>query len=83
MFRFSTNLAEGLRLRKTITVLQYLVKSVRASYPKIFYRPQPYFSTIPRRALAPISGNISYRKELTRYERGVVIGFARGGVKAS
>ena len=44
---------------------------------------QPYFSTIPRRALAPISGNISYRKELTRYERGVVIGFARGGVKAS
>ena len=43
---------------------------------------QPYFSTMPRRALAPISGNIPRRKELTRYERGVVVGFA-GGVKAS
>ena len=38
---------------------------------------------MPRRALAPISGNIPYRKELTHYKRGVVIGFARGGVKAS
>jgi len=38
---------------------------------------------MPRRALAPISGNIPRRKELTRYERGVVVGFAGGGVKAS
>ena len=38
---------------------------------------------MPRRALAPVSGNIPCRKELTRYERGVVIGFAGGGVKAS
>jgi len=38
---------------------------------------------MPHYALAPISGNIPYRKELTYYKRGVVIGFARGGVKAS
>ena len=38
---------------------------------------------MPRRALAPISGNIPRRKELTCYERGVVVGFAGGGVKAS
>jgi hypothetical protein len=37
---------------------------------------------MPRCALAPISGNIPYRQELTRYEKGVVIGFTRG-VKAS
>jgi hypothetical protein len=41
---------------------------------------QPYFSTIPRRALAPISGNIPHRKELSRYKRGVVLGFAGAGV---
>ena len=44
---------------------------------------QPYFSTMPRSALAPISGNIPCRKELTRCKRGVVVGFAGGGVKAS
>ena len=38
---------------------------------------------MPRRALDPISGNIPRRKELTRYERGVVIGFAGAGVIAS
>ena len=38
---------------------------------------------MPRRTLAPISGNIPYRKELTRYERGVVIGFTGVGVIAS
>jgi len=43
---------------------------------------QPYFSTMPHRALAPISGNIPYKKELSRYKRGVVIGFAGAGVTA-
>ena len=38
---------------------------------------------MPRRARAPISGNIPRRKELTRYKRGVVIGFAGAGVTAS
>ena len=38
---------------------------------------------MPRRALAPISGNIPRRKELTRYKRGVVMRFARAGVTAS
>jgi hypothetical protein len=33
-----------------------------------------------RRALALISGNIHYRKELTGYKRGVVLGFAGAGV---
>jgi len=37
---------------------------------------------MPRHALAPISGNIPYRKELSRYERGVVVGFAGAGVAA-
>jgi hypothetical protein len=35
---------------------------------------------MPRRALAPISGNIPRRKELSRCERGVVLGFAGAGV---
>jgi len=35
---------------------------------------------MPRRALAPISGNIHCRKELTGYKRGVVLGFAGAGV---
>jgi len=35
---------------------------------------------MPRRALAPISGNIFCRKELSCYERGVVMGFAGAGV---
>jgi transposase len=35
---------------------------------------------MPRRALASISGNIPRRKELSRYERGVVLGFAGAGV---
>ena len=35
---------------------------------------------MPRRALAPISGNIPRRKELTSYKRGVVLGFAEAGV---
>jgi len=60
--------------------LPYLVKSLRASHTKNFYRHPPYFSTMPRRALAPISGNIPRRKELTDYERGVVLGFAEAGV---
>ena len=38
---------------------------------------------MPRRGLAPINGNIHCRKEFTRYERGVVVGFARVGVIAS
>jgi len=38
---------------------------------------------MPRRALAPISGNIPYCKELTPFERGVVIGYASAGVRAS
>jgi len=38
---------------------------------------------MPRRALAPISGNIPYYKELTPFERGVVIGYAGAGVRAS
>ena len=38
---------------------------------------------MPRRTLAPISENIPRRKELTRYERGVVIGFGGVGVTAS
>jgi len=37
---------------------------------------------MPRLALAPISGNIPRRKDLTRYKRGVVIGFAGTGVTA-
>jgi len=31
---------------------------------------------MPRHALAPISGNIPHRKELSCYEKGVVVGFA-------
>jgi len=38
---------------------------------------------MPRPALAPISGNIPHRKELTPFERGVVIGYAGAGVRAS
>ena len=34
---------------------------------------------MPRRALAPISGNIPHHKELSSYDRGVVIGYAGGG----
>ena len=34
---------------------------------------------MPRRALAPISGNTPHRKELSLYDRGVVIGYAGGG----
>ena len=34
---------------------------------------------MPRHALAPISGNIPYRKELSLYKRGVVIGYTSGG----
>ena len=34
---------------------------------------------MPRRALAPISGNIPHCKELSSYNRGVVIGYAGGG----
>jgi len=37
---------------------------------------------MPRRALAPISRNILYRKELSYYKRGVVMGFAGAGVTA-
>jgi len=37
---------------------------------------------MPRRALAPISGNILCRKELSHYKRGVVVGFAGVGVAA-
>jgi hypothetical protein len=35
---------------------------------------------MPRRALALISGNIPYRKELSYYKGGVVLGFAGAGV---
>jgi hypothetical protein len=35
---------------------------------------------VPRYTLAPISGNIPYRKELNCYKRGVVLGFAGVGV---
>lgn len=46
-----------------------------------FYPPpllfQPYCSAMPRRVLALISRNIPYRKELTRYKKGVVIGFTK------
>ena len=38
---------------------------------------------MPRRAFAPISGNIPYRKELTPFKRGVVISYAGAGVRAS
>jgi len=38
---------------------------------------------MPRRALAPISGNIPDHKELTPYKRGVVVGFGLAGVTAS
>ncbi|XTI94432.1 hypothetical protein V2W45_1348872 [Cenococcum geophilum] len=34
---------------------------------------------MPRRVLALISGNIPYCKELSSYDRGVVIGYASGG----
>jgi len=37
---------------------------------------------MPRRALAPISGNIPHRKELTPYDRGVVVGYGLAGVMA-
>jgi len=37
---------------------------------------------MPRRALAPISGNIPYSKELTLYDRGVVVGYGLAGVTA-
>jgi len=42
----------------------------------------PYYTPIPRRALAPISGNIPDYKELTPYKRGVVISFGLVGVIA-
>ena len=42
----------------------------------------PYYTSMPRRALAPISGNIPYRKELTPYNRGVVVGYGLVGVTA-
>ena len=35
-----------------------------------------------RRALAPISGNIPYCKELTPYNRGVVVSYGLAGVTA-
>ena len=38
---------------------------------------------MPRRALAPISGNIPHHKELTPYKRGVVVGFNLAGVTVS
>jgi len=38
---------------------------------------------MPRRALAPISGNIPHHKELTPFKRGVVIGYTGAGVRAS
>jgi len=38
---------------------------------------------MPRRALAPISGNIPHHKELTPFKKGVVIGYAGAGVRAS
>jgi len=37
---------------------------------------------MPRRALALISGNIPHCKELTPYDRGVVIGYGLAGVMA-
>jgi hypothetical protein len=42
----------------------------------------PCYIPMPRRALAPISGNIPYRKELTLYDRGVVIGYGLAGATA-
>ena len=37
---------------------------------------------MPHHALALISRNIPYKKELTRYKRGVIIGFTKADIIA-
>jgi len=52
--------------------LSFLTNKFLQPSPLLFL-PYPY--TIPHRALAPISGNIPYYKELSSYNRGVIISY--------
>jgi len=57
--------------------LQSLVKSVRAPFNKFFVT---YLSPMPRRPVAPISGNVPYYKELEAFKEGVVTSFTTNRV---